>query len=108
MTIPATELEGPFEFVPATIPGVIEAENFDYGGQGVGYSDETAGNIQGVCERWYLVRKYSRASYFCIFVETGDKRPPGSRAVSHCLHRNFSWLRQTVLVGAANTARMQC
>ncbi|CAM9811341.1 unnamed protein product, partial [Laminaria digitata] len=37
---------GPFEGVPATIPGLIEAEKFDEGGEGVGYSDTTAGNKQ--------------------------------------------------------------
>ncbi|CAM9882538.1 unnamed protein product, partial [Laminaria digitata] len=32
---------------PATIPGVIQAAEFDLGGEGVAYSDSTAGNIQG-------------------------------------------------------------
>ncbi|CAM9850330.1 unnamed protein product, partial [Laminaria digitata] len=30
--------------VPATVPGIIEAEKFDMGGQGVAYSDSTDGN----------------------------------------------------------------
>ena len=34
--------------VPATVPGVVEAEEFDNGGQGVGYSDTTDGNTGGV------------------------------------------------------------
>lgn len=33
---------------PAVVPGVIEAENFDIGGQGVGYSDTTSANSGGV------------------------------------------------------------
>lgn len=33
-----------YEGVPATIPGLIEAEKFDWGGEGVGYSDSTALN----------------------------------------------------------------
>lgn len=32
----------------AVIPGTIEAEAFDYGGEGVGYHDTTAGNSGGV------------------------------------------------------------
>jgi len=32
---------------PAKVPGVIEAENFDIGGQGVGYSDTNAANLGG-------------------------------------------------------------
>lgn len=40
--------EGPFGGVPATVPGLIEAENFDYGGNGVGYSDTTPANIKNV------------------------------------------------------------
>lgn len=33
---------------PAPIPGVVEAEEFDEGGEGVGYSDTTASNFGGV------------------------------------------------------------
>ncbi|CAM9151306.1 unnamed protein product, partial [Hapterophycus canaliculatus] len=33
--------EGPFGGIPAAVPGTIAAVEFDYGGQGVGYSDET-------------------------------------------------------------------
>ncbi|CAN0449955.1 unnamed protein product, partial [Laminaria digitata] len=32
---------------PAEIPGLVEAEEFDTGGEGVGYSDTTAVNIGG-------------------------------------------------------------
>ncbi|CAN0302236.1 unnamed protein product, partial [Ectocarpus fasciculatus] len=38
---------GAFEGVPATIPGRIEGEEFDYGGEGVGYSDTDSGNNGG-------------------------------------------------------------
>jgi len=38
---------GPFGGVPHPVPGVIEAEDYDVGGQGVGYSDTTPGNEQG-------------------------------------------------------------
>lgn len=40
--------EGAFEGVPATVPGRIEAEEFDTGGEGVGYSDSTTNNIPQV------------------------------------------------------------
>src|SRR5262245_22870261 len=33
--------------MPASVPGTIEAEDFDEGGQGVAYSDITAGNTGG-------------------------------------------------------------
>ncbi|MFZ9023684.1 MAG: carbohydrate-binding protein [Anaerohalosphaeraceae bacterium] len=39
---------GPFYGTPMAIPGVIEAEDFDYGGEGVAYHDTDAGNIGGV------------------------------------------------------------
>lgn len=32
----------------ASIPGLIEAEEYDYGGNGVGYGDTTPGNSGGV------------------------------------------------------------
>jgi len=35
----------PFGGVAVAIPGIVEAENFNEGGQGVGYYDLTAGNI---------------------------------------------------------------
>jgi subtilisin family serine protease len=34
----------PFGGLTASIPGVVEAENFNDGGEGVGYHDQTAGN----------------------------------------------------------------
>jgi hypothetical protein len=37
----------PFFGTPAAVPGLIEAENFDNGGQGVAYYDTTAGNYGG-------------------------------------------------------------
>ena len=40
----------PYQGVAATVPGVIEAEHFDYGGEGVGYSDSTSSNIPKVNE----------------------------------------------------------
>ena len=35
---------GPFSGEPALIPGIIESENYDWGGKGVGYFDATPGN----------------------------------------------------------------
>jgi hypothetical protein len=37
----------PFGGTPARVPGTIEAENFDEGGEGVGYHDATGGNSGG-------------------------------------------------------------
>jgi len=38
----------PFSGAPAPIPGTIQAENFDNGGEGVAYHDTTSGNAGGV------------------------------------------------------------
>ena len=38
---------GPFYGSPMAIPGVVEAEDFDYGGEGVAYHDTDPGNIGG-------------------------------------------------------------
>lgn len=40
-----------FEGTPYPIPGIIEVENFDLGGQGVGYNDLTAENEAGATYR---------------------------------------------------------
>jgi subtilisin family serine protease len=37
----------PFEGIPVLIPGKVEAERFNVGGEGVGYHDLTAGNTGG-------------------------------------------------------------
>lgn len=45
----STPEEGdPFEGIPTVVPGVVQAEEFDTGGEGVGYSDSTEGNKKGV------------------------------------------------------------
>lgn len=38
---------GPFRGKPMAIPGVVEAVDFDHGGQGVAYNDSEADNIDG-------------------------------------------------------------
>jgi hypothetical protein len=38
----------PFGGTPAAIPGTVEAENFDHGGQGVAYFDTSTGNAYSV------------------------------------------------------------
>jgi chitodextrinase len=40
--------ESPYSGAPAPVPGVLEAENFDLGGQGVAYYDLTPGNQGGL------------------------------------------------------------
>ena len=40
----AVETRGPYEGTPATVPGRIQAENFDTGGEGVAYHDTTEQN----------------------------------------------------------------
>jgi|GEM_PF-449508 len=42
-----TPVSTPYSGTAVTIPGIIEAENYDLGGQGVGYSDSTTGNSGG-------------------------------------------------------------
>jgi hypothetical protein len=48
-TVPGAPLPGstPFGGTAAPIPGLIEAENFDDGGEGIAYHDLTAGNTSG-------------------------------------------------------------
>ena len=36
----------PYGGLPWMVPGLIEAEDYDTGGQGVAYNDTTAGNLQ--------------------------------------------------------------
>ena len=41
---------GPYEGILVAIPGKVEAEKFDRGGEGVGYSDTSSANIGGVSD----------------------------------------------------------
>ncbi|CAN0510663.1 unnamed protein product, partial [Scytosiphon promiscuus] len=41
---PPKPVGGAYGGVSAIIPGIIQAEEFDIGGEGVGYSDSTTGN----------------------------------------------------------------
>ena len=45
---PPPSASGPYGGTPAAIPGTIEAENYDLGGEGVAYHDTTAGNSGNV------------------------------------------------------------
>ncbi|HEY7172479.1 MAG TPA: carbohydrate-binding protein [Vicinamibacterales bacterium] len=44
---PTTAGNTPFSGTPITLPGTIQAENYDKGGDGVGYHDTTSGNSGG-------------------------------------------------------------
>ncbi|HEV2762713.1 MAG TPA: carbohydrate-binding protein, partial [Pyrinomonadaceae bacterium] len=39
--------QSPYGGTPIPVPGIIQAENFDEGGEGVAYHDTTAGNANG-------------------------------------------------------------
>ena len=43
-----TATQGPYSGTAAAIPGVIQAENYDVGGEGLAWHDTTAGNAFGV------------------------------------------------------------
>jgi subtilisin family serine protease len=47
ITVVAPPSSTPFGGTPSTVPGLIEAENFDDGGQGIAYSDTTSLNFGG-------------------------------------------------------------
>jgi hypothetical protein len=40
VSIPPVVVQGPYLGTPSSIPGIIEAENYDLGGQGVAYNDD--------------------------------------------------------------------
>ena len=45
---PTNGTPGPTPYKPLAIPGTIEAEDYDLGGEGVAYHDTTPGNLGGV------------------------------------------------------------
>lgn len=46
---PTSSSSGAFGRAPAVIPGIVQAEDFDNGGEGIAYSDTDPGNNGGVC-----------------------------------------------------------
>lgn len=48
LTMPLFAAQTPFGGTAASLPGTVQAENFDDGGAGVAWSDSTAGNLFGV------------------------------------------------------------
>jgi subtilisin family serine protease len=54
ITVVAPPPSTPFGGTPAAIPGLIEAENFDDGGQGIAYSDTTSLNFGGKYRSTYV------------------------------------------------------
>lgn len=47
MRFAGTSGSSPFAATPVSLPGIVEAENFDNGGEGIAYHDVTSGNSGG-------------------------------------------------------------
>lgn len=62
---PLVEEGEPFEGISATVPGTIEAENFDEGGQHVAYYDSTPGNKRNVSTKLLLMSPSLCCCWFC-------------------------------------------
>jgi len=76
----------PFAGVATAIPGWIQAEDFDSGGQKVAYSDNSAGNAGGVYRSTDAdIQKTSSGGYAIGWIGAGE------------------WLKYTVNVGASGT-----
>jgi carbohydrate binding protein with CBM6 domain len=83
----AAQSPSPFFGTPAAIPGIIQAEDFDRGGQGVAFSDTTAANEGG---------QYRATEGVDIFTSSGA---PGGYVI-----KNFAvgeWMTYTVEVAAS-------
>lgn len=71
---PLVEEGEPFEGISATVPGTIEAENFDEGGQHVAYYDSTPGNKRNVYRLTEDVDIYSLddGAYSVAYITVGE------------------------------------
>src|SRR5262249_54016282 len=84
--IAAAGASTPFSGTPAAVPGIIEAEDFDLGGEGVAYHDTIAGNEGG---------QYRPSEDVDIFTSSGA---PGGYVI-----KNFAtgeWMAYTINVQA--------
>ena len=82
----STGASSPFSGVATAIPGWIQAEDFDSGGQSVAYYDASAGNAGGVYRSTDVdIQKTSTGGYAVSWIGAGE------------------WLKYTVKVGASGT-----
>jgi hypothetical protein len=80
----------PFNGVPAVLPGVIQAEDFDNGGQGVAYSDLTPGNTGGAYRDDDVDLEASSEQGFNVgWIDSGE------------------WMHYTVNIAVAGTYRLE-
>jgi hypothetical protein len=84
----AASASRPFTGTPAALPGTIEAEAYDLGGEGIAYHDTTAGNSSGAY----------RSDDVDIRVTTDSSGGYNLKSV-----RASEWLNYTVTVSAAGT-----
>ncbi len=80
--------EGPFGGEPVILPGVIEAENFDFGGEGIAYHDLTQGN--------------SEEAYRNEDVDVGQSFDEGANAYHVTAIQTGEWLKYSVYVPETN------
>jgi M6 family metalloprotease-like protein len=76
----------PYAGYPITLPGTIEAENFDWGGAEVAYHDDSAGNTGGTCRD--------------SDVDIADSADAGGGYVVGWAGRG-EWLKYSVIIAAA-------
>jgi Big-like domain-containing protein/carbohydrate binding protein with CBM6 domain len=83
----------PYNGAPALVPGILEAENFDLGGQGVAYDDLTPGNQGGLYRT----------------TEDGDIIASCDPAGGGYVVNNFQtgeWMEYTITVAQSGTYRL--
>jgi HKD family nuclease len=81
---PGASANSPYGGTPVALPGVVQAENFDQGAQGVAFHDTTAGNSGGV--------------YRTTNVDIGGTGDSGSAGFYVGWTRVGEWLKYTVNV----------
>ncbi|WP_162550149.1 carbohydrate-binding protein [Hymenobacter nivis] len=86
---PPTRPQAPYQGVAATVPGMVEAENFDEGGEGVSFHDTTPTNLSVLYRNTGVdIERCAAGGYNLDFAEAGE------------------WSAYTVQVQAAGTYRV--
>ena len=82
---PSSPSSSPYSGVPASIPGLIQAEQFDNGGEGVAYHDTSTGNNGGAFRQTDVDIETTASGYDVGWVAAGE------------------WLKYGVNVGSAGS-----
>lgn len=89
----------PWGGTAAEIPGLIEAEQFDTGGEGVGYHDTTAKNVRNVRPHGWFACRRGGAKWHAFSLHNNDARPTAMEFRAQPSYCTVLWVIPSTNIG---------